>query len=146
MGYKQFLLAKGGINQGNTSRQPSTVTHAQDCAGGYRPNQPSQKYKFTPNQPPRIDNSNQPWYGSNDRSWGRTPGETQTSTLGVNDDQGATNYNLTSFWDVLNSFFKGGQTPKSNLTSTQDVYSPDGQIVDPANVGNDQNSFMRRGY
>lgn len=44
----------------------------------WAPQQPSQLYPFYPPRSKRVDNSNQPWYGSKNRSFLRGPAERDT--------------------------------------------------------------------
>lgn len=133
MGTKKSFVAKGVVSDQNQ------VT---DQTGGYRPSQPSQRFPFYPMTPPRMDNINQPWYGSADRTWGRGPGTDQTNDIVTQKSDGATRPLVKSFWEVLNGFF-GGNTAKDNLMDTSNVYSPDDEVVDPASVGASNNQFMK---
>ena len=91
--------------------------------GGYQPRQPSQRFPFRPNSPPRVDNGNQPWYpmSSTARWWGSGPGVAQDYDAVIqNSSESEPTQNMNAIWASFNNFF-GGQNPKANLMDKSDV-------------------------
>lgn len=114
--------------------------------------QPQQKYKFEAYKPPRVDNSNQPWYGSKNRSFLAGPDTVQhddvvTSAPSVADVVTSTpapaTFSLDSIWASLASFF-GGMSAKQNLMDPSGVIPPTAPSADPATIGVQQNQLRRR--
>lgn len=117
---------------------PDDNANVPNRTGGYRPSQPSQKYPFAPNQPQRVDNMNQPWYGSNQRGWGAGPDTIQDQSA-----QDLTGSKLTNFWDTLNKFF-GGEGPKRNLQSPDSRNKNVSLVSNPSAVGAQNRGFLRQ--
>lgn len=90
-------------------------------SGDWNPSQPSLRFPFRPISPPRVDNSNQPWYGSNTRWFLKGPAEFQDYNPILQESRvGADGKNMSDVWLKFHSFF-GGADAKSNLVDQSGV-------------------------
>jgi hypothetical protein len=96
----------------------SALLKTVSTTGGYQPRQPSQMYPWTANQPPRVDNINQPWYGGPRLS--QSADTYQDSDVVLQNDNGSPVQNMSDVWGQFNSFY-GGETAKANLTDPGSV-------------------------
>lgn len=72
------------------------------------PAQPEQRFKFVAATPPRVDNTDQPWYGANSRAFARGPEKTLTYDPLTHDASGTVR-SMSGVWGSLNQIY-GGQT------------------------------------
>ncbi len=110
-----YIIYKKFMSPENTNFSP--YSYPNDAYNSLTGSQPSEQYPWTAIQPPRVDNSNQPWYGGSRAL--ATPASSKPSAQSVppalSDVQNAAASvsSLTSIWDDLgvgDMFSSGGSS------------------------------------
>ncbi len=115
--------------------KPQNVNEVVDSFGGDAQGQPSQRFPFRLQQPPRMDNFNQPWYGGSRQAF-KGPAENQMVDSVTEDSEGQDVYKVSDVWGILSSWF-GGAGAKANLNVVED--SPG---VSPVNAVYNENPTL----
>lgn len=121
-----FLAKKQSGATGAVGAKPKPLTKGPNTS-----QQPGQQYPWRPNTPPRVDNSNQPWYAGPANAVRGAAGLPNTGSMSDIAAGGSIVHSLSDIWGTLaGDDGESANDPKANLTSTDSM-----PVTDPNPMG-----------